>query len=327
VTITKQAEPLRSANDRWQWVHAAREGEAYQAMARAKQRAWVEAAETREHNAVRTVWFEEDDNELEGTIAIVPDPRRPDEKRLLHYRVTKDELATIGLFRVLRETNDEARFESRMLACASPIEALLFLINQLLEQYFRWMDEFELELTRAKSEMRETNDGHLFEYIMDLRYMLLHWNAQVIPLKEIRYAAEETFRRPLADSEHFAALNVRLKRVRMLQNEYMEEIDSLLKLDDVTINYRANDIMKTLTVFTVLLTPMTALGAIWGMNFKHMPETDWKWGYAAALAVIFSMMGGIYWYLRKQGWTRSILEVKTPEPRGGKTWGGGWRHK
>jgi len=294
-------------------------------MERPEQRAWVETAGARGQNAVRTVWFEADDNELEGTIALVPDPHRPDEKRLLHYRATKSELSTIGLYRVLRGTIDEARFEKRMLACASPIEALLFLINELLEQYFRWMDEFELELTRAKSEMRETNDGHLFEFIMDLRYMLLHWNAQVIPLKEIRYAAEETFRRRLSDSEHFAALNVRLERVRMLQNEYMEEIDSLLKLDDVTINYRANDIMKTLTVFTVLLTPMTALGAIWGMNFKHMPETDWTWGYAAALAFIFSLMGGIYWYLRKQGWTKSILAVKNLETRGRSTKGGGRR--
>ncbi|WP_309122817.1 magnesium transporter CorA family protein [Paenibacillus sp.] len=279
-------------------------------MPRPELRSWAEGAQARKHNSIRTVWFEAEGNELQGTVAIVPDPQHPEEKRLFHYRVANDALATIGLARLLRETIDERRFADRLLACGSPVEGLLFLLNWILEHYFNWMDAFELELTQAKTKMRETNDGHLFEYIMDLRYKLLHWNAQVIPLKEIRFAAEETFPRQLAHSESFAALRVRMERVRMLQEEYMAEIDSLLKLDDVTVNYRANDIMKTLTVFTVLLTPMTALGAIWGMNFDSMPETERPWGYPAALTVIFALMGGIYWYLRKQGWTKNILEVK-----------------
>ncbi|TLS50680.1 hypothetical protein FE782_18420 [Paenibacillus antri] len=284
-------------------------------MSRPELRSWADGAKARGHNSIRTVWFEADGNELQGTVAIVPDPQRPEAKRLFHYRVTNDALATIGMDRLLRETIDKKRFAERLLACSSPVEGLLYLLNWILEHYFDWMDAFELELTRAKTKMRETNDGHLFEYIMDLRYKLLHWNAQVIPLKEIRFAAEETFPRRLTDSEPFAVLRVRMERVRMLQDEYMAEIDSLLKLDDVTVNYRANDIMKTLTVFTVLLTPMTALGAIWGMNFESMPETERAWGYPAALTAIFALMGGIYWYLRKQGWTKSILEVKPDRKR------------
>jgi len=316
VTTTTYAEPLRSADERWLWHYAETEEDLTRATPHTELEAWLDEARKRKHNSVRTVWFEGDGNELSGTIAIVPDPQSPDEKHLLHYRVTKDALATTGLKRFIHRTIDERRLKERLLACGSPVEAILFLVNHMIEHYFDWMDEFELQLSRAKTEMRETNGGHLFEYIMDLRYKLLHWNAQMIPLKELRYAAEEVFRSRLQGSEQFAVLRIRLNRVRMLQDEYMAEIDSLLKLDDATINYRSNDIMKTLTVFTVLLTPMTALGAIWGMNFKSMPETDWPWGYAAALSVIFAFMGGIYWYLRKQGWTKNILEVKKLAPPG-----------
>jgi Mg2+ and Co2+ transporter CorA len=68
--------------------------------------------------------------------------------------------------------------------------------------------------------------------------------------------------------------------------------------------------MKTLTVFTVIVTPAMALGAIWGMNFKNMPELDWKYGYLYAMILIVISTVGIYGWLRMKGWTGDLLRGK-----------------
>jgi len=306
------AAPTRSANGRWGWYDAEDADDAAGEGAdglRPELRAWLERELAADRNRVRTAAYDEGARRLHGTLVLVSDPRDEDTKYCLRYCATNDELVTVGLSRFFLGTMQEERFRSRLLACDSPVDALLFVLSLAVERYYDWMDRFERQLTRAKSQMMDTNGGHLFQFIMDLRYDLLHWNAQLIPLNEIRYAAEETFPE-VRNGETFAVYRMRLQRAQMLQDEYESEIDSLLKLDEMTINYRANDIMKTLTVFTVLLTPMTALGAIWGMNFSFMPETDWKWGYFASLAVIFLFMGAIYWYLKRQGWTENLLREK-----------------
>ncbi|HZG88210.1 magnesium transporter CorA family protein [Paenibacillus sp.] len=310
------AASTRSANGRWVWYDAddaARAGNGTAGKGddslRSELREWLEQGRIADRNRVRTAAYDEGAPRLHGTLVLVSDPRDEETKHGLRYLATNGELVTAGLSRFFIGTMREERFRTRLLASETPIDALLFVLSLAVERYFDWMDRFERQLTRAKSQMRDTNGGHLFQFIMDLRYDLLHWNAQLIPLNEIRFAAEETFR-DARSGEAFSVYRLRLERAQMLQDEYESEIDSLLKLDEMTINYRSNDIMKTLTVFTVLLTPMTALGAIWGMNFSYMPETDWKWGYFASLAVIFLFMGVIYWYLKRQGWTENLLRAK-----------------
>jgi magnesium transporter len=303
------ADPGSNAPSRWQWYKLSGHQPMDNSIQHAYVHKWIDESLDCKQNFISVTSFEGENNTIHGTVVIHPNPHTPENKHLLRYFVTRNELVTIGLAEFLYKANRERSFHKKVQECNSPIEALLFIVNHMIELYFEWMDHFELQLAEAKSNMRMTNGGHLFRFIIELRYNLLHWNAQMIPLKEIRFAAEEVFHDQVQDSDKFAALILRLKRVQMLQDEYKAEIDSLLKLDEATITYRGNDIMKTLTVFTVLLTPLTALGAIWGMNFKFMPEIEWKWGYFASLIFMVSLVGSIYLYLKKQGWTGNILEI------------------
>jgi len=68
------------------------------------------------------------------------------------------------------------------------------------------------------------------------------------------------------------------------------------------INIEQNNIIKVLTVVSVVGVPPTLVASWYGMNFKHMPELDWVWGYpyAIALAVAVSVLP-LIWF-RKRGW-------------------------
>jgi magnesium transporter len=68
------------------------------------------------------------------------------------------------------------------------------------------------------------------------------------------------------------------------------------------INIQQNELFKILTIVSVVGVPPTIMVGIWGMNFKHMPELDWTFGYPLAwLAIISSGVLPLIWFKRR-GW-------------------------
>ena len=96
----------------------------------------------------------------------------------------------------------------------------------------------------------------------------------------------------------------------VLLNEYEHEIDSLINLEEVISSHRGNEIMKTLTVMTSIFTPIMAYGALWGMNFKYMPEIEWRYGYYLSIFIIIISTILLYGYLKMKGWTGDLLKGK-----------------
>jgi magnesium transporter len=68
------------------------------------------------------------------------------------------------------------------------------------------------------------------------------------------------------------------------------------------INIEQNNIIKVLTVVSVVGVPPTLVASIYGMNFEHMPELHWAWGYPYGLALVFgSALVSLIWF-RVRGW-------------------------
>jgi magnesium transporter len=65
---------------------------------------------------------------------------------------------------------------------------------------------------------------------------------------------------------------------------------------------RLNEVMKTLTVVATLFIPLTFLVGVYGMNFQHMPELRWRWGYPAVWGVMLAVTAGLLLWFRRRGW-------------------------
>ena len=63
-----------------------------------------------------------------------------------------------------------------------------------------------------------------------------------------------------------------------------------------------NDIMKRLTIVSTIFIPLTFLVGVWGMNYKWMPELDWRYGYLFAWVLMFIIGIVVYLYFRKKKW-------------------------
>jgi magnesium transporter len=67
-------------------------------------------------------------------------------------------------------------------------------------------------------------------------------------------------------------------------------------------NQRLNEVMKVLTVIATIFIPLTFIASIYGMNFRHMPELEWRYGYAWALGLMALSAGVMVLFFRRRGW-------------------------
>jgi magnesium transporter len=68
------------------------------------------------------------------------------------------------------------------------------------------------------------------------------------------------------------------------------------------MNNRLNETMKRLTVLTVVLASLTVITGVYGMNFEHMPELGWRYGYLWALALMVAVPSAIVLWARRKKW-------------------------
>ena len=83
---------------------------------------------------------------------------------------------------------------------------------------------------------------------------------------------------------------------------YRETVASLMEVYLSAQNQRLNEVMKVLTVIATLFIPLTFIASIYGMNFQHMPELAWRYGYPAVLGLMVVVAGGLILYFRSRGW-------------------------
>ncbi|NPB08691.1 MAG: magnesium/cobalt transporter CorA [Aquificae bacterium] len=83
---------------------------------------------------------------------------------------------------------------------------------------------------------------------------------------------------------------------------YMEKIDSIQNSLLGLITIRQNEAVKVFTVLATVFLPATLIASIFGMNFKHMPELHWKYGYPYSLFLMVATTVVLLFWVRRKGW-------------------------
>jgi magnesium transporter len=69
-----------------------------------------------------------------------------------------------------------------------------------------------------------------------------------------------------------------------------------------SVSNKLNETMKVLTVIATIFMPLTFLAGLYGMNFKFMPELEWRWGYFMVLALMVLIVAIMLAYFRNRRW-------------------------
>jgi magnesium transporter len=95
--------------------------------------------------------------------------------------------------------------------------------------------------------------------------------------------------------DHLIRIGSRLDAVRDTIATAIQVNLSMVSIDESEVN-------KRLAAWAAIFAVFTAFAGVWGMNFKYMPELEWKWGYPMALAVMVGVCGYLYRLFKKAGW-------------------------
>jgi magnesium transporter len=101
---------------------------------------------------------------------------------------------------------------------------------------------------------------------------------------------------------HFKELQDNINQASDSSDSYREILSDQLNIYHTTISSKLNDIMKFLTIFSVIFIPLTFIAGIYGTNFDIVPELHFKYSYFIMWGVIVIVAIGMLIYFRKRKW-------------------------
>ena len=193
---------------------------------------------------------------------------------------------------------------------------LSVLLNSIMTNYISTissiddaLEDLEEELLTITDELEEellmiTNENDIGIQIQGLRRQYMLMKKAILPLKEqyVKLLRAENLLIHKVNRAFYNDVNDHLQFVLQTIEICRETLSSLVDLYISNNDLRMNDIMKRLTIVSTIFIPLTFLVGVWGMNYKWMPELDWRYGYLFAW-IIMAIIGIIvYLYFRKKKW-------------------------
>ena len=102
--------------------------------------------------------------------------------------------------------------------------------------------------------------------------------------------------------EHMRDVADHVKRLEDAIATQRELLTSILQANLAVISVQQNDIVKQISGWAAIITVPTLVASIYGMNFRHMPELQWHYGYPATLVVMVLLAVALHRVLRRAGW-------------------------
>jgi magnesium transporter len=132
------------------------------------------------------------------------------------------------------------------------------------------------------------------------------WNGRVRRnMMDTRRALSFLLRQRVLSGHHLEEAHHILRDIDSLDNHTTFLFDKTNFLMDATVGFisiNQNKIVKLFSVASVALLPPTLVASIYGMNFRHMPELDWPFGYPFALLLMAISVAIPLWLFRRRGW-------------------------
>lgn len=178
------------------------------------------------------------------------------------------------------------------------------LLDSIVENYKPALDELSLEIAELEQQALQHPTTQTLNKILQVKKEVLHLRQIIGPQREVLACfARGDFKLIRAHLvPYYRDVYDALFHISELAQGYTDTLTGILQ---VYLNMSSNhtgEVVKLLTMITVITTPLMMVGTWYGMNFKHMPELDWKYGYSAALALTVLSTLATYWYFKRKKW-------------------------
>ena len=171
------------------------------------------------------------------------------------------------------------------------------LVDAIVDRYFEVLEVLSEKIEVLQDLVVSHPKPETLRQIHALKRQLLFLRRAVWPLREAANNLSRSDSPFLKESTKIFFRDVYDHVVQIVDTieTLREMVSACLDIYLSSISYRLNAVMKVLTIITTIFMPLTFIVGIYGMNFEHMPELKWEWGYPLVLglmvAIVIAMLG------------------------------------
>ena len=182
---------------------------------------------------------------------------------------------------------------------------LYALMDAVVDRYFPVLEEFETELETIERDIfskgrARSNIVRLYE----LKGQVMVLKHAVAPLLEGAGKLHGGRVPQICNGvqDYFRDVVDHLTRINALIDTMRDTIGTAIQVNLAMATIEESEVTKRLAAWASIFAVCTAFAGIWGMNFEHMPELKWRYGYLVALGSISTACALLYWRFKRAGW-------------------------
>jgi len=182
---------------------------------------------------------------------------------------------------------------------------LYAILDEVVDRYFPLLNRIEDEMAMIEKEIFTKKDTKkLIEKLFQLKTQTTDLRHATIPLSEV-LGKLHGGRVPtvcMNVQDYFNDIHNHLIRINKSIENFRDGITTSVQVSLALATIEKSETTKKLAAWAAIFGVCTTGVGIWGMNFKHMPELDWQYGYPLSLLIIFGAAFYIYRKFKKSGW-------------------------
>ena len=204
----------------------------------------------------------------------------------------------------LKGTRQRIEANPDMLRCGTS-SVLHAIVDHVVDEYFPAVDGVENDISEIEAQVFSESRANPAERIYKLKGEVLDFYRATSPLAEPLMRLARGDYAPLIHEHvqsYFRDVYDHLLKVVSILDGFRDMLTSVLEANLTQISVRQNDDMRKISAWVAIAVVPTMIAGIYGMNFDHMPELGWTWGYPAVLVLMAGVCLLLYRGFRRSGW-------------------------
>lgn len=178
------------------------------------------------------------------------------------------------------------------------------LVDVIVDHYLIITEMYADRIDELESRLSSDTDPNFIDWLNSLKKEVNWLRRTARPLKESVISFNKAVS-PLIEKKTTPFLKDLQDHVTHLTENvelYMDELKDLMDHYNNKMNNRLNDILKVLTIFSVVFIPLTFMAGIYGMNFEYFPELQYRYAYPVFWGALITVAGGMIYYFKRKRW-------------------------
>lgn len=178
------------------------------------------------------------------------------------------------------------------------------LLDEIITTYFNVLDTIEEGIDNVEEGIINNETKGMIEKIFKIKKTLIYFTKSLAANREVVAAIEKEYLTEIDKkrAREFRTLYNEIVQLFDMSTTYREVLTGTLEVYVSSISNNLNSIMKTLTVGATYILIPTLIASIYGMNFKWLPEFNWKYGYFFSLGLMALSIVLIHLFFRRKKW-------------------------